>query len=231
MTALLFGHWHRQRRWQQIDGRKGYGHSMRNLVVRRSRLVSERRKREEGPALFDLLPLDSFNPSGRPITPAIKVKLVKVALQLISIHKTIKESLAVLILQFLALLKKLSPRPLVLNIFAWLNFKPYTSYKLYILLSVSVLVGWFLFSKISETYFVHVPKLFPLLHWFQNTFCFLSSSTPSHVGKFFRLQWEFQWENDQNKKMAKKSLFRRPKWFPKCLNGGFRGGICIEKWS
>ena len=87
-------------------------------MVRRSRLVSERRKREEGPALLDLLPLDSFNPSSRPITPAIKVKLVKVALQLISIHKTINESLAVLILQFLALLKKLSPRPLVLNIFA-----------------------------------------------------------------------------------------------------------------
>ena len=64
-------------------------------------------------------------------------------------------------------------------------------------------VGGFLFSKISETPIVHVPKLFPLLHWFQNTFCFLSSSTPSHVGKFFRLQWEFQWENDQNKKMAK----------------------------
>ena len=89
----------------------------------------------------------------------------------------------------------------------------------------------FLFSKFSETPIVHVPKLFPLLHWFQNTFCFLSSSTPSHVGKFFRLQWEFQWENDQNKKNGQKSLFRGPKWFPKCLNGGFRGGICIEKWS
>ena len=78
---------------------------------------------------------------------------------------------------------------------------------------------------------VHVPKLFSLLHWSQNIFCFLCSSTPSHVGKFFRLQWEFQWENDQNKKNGQKSLFRGPKWFPKCLNGGFRGGICIEKWS
>ena len=46
-------------------------------------------------------------------------------------------------------------------------------------------VGGFLFSKISETPIVHVPKLFPLLYWFQNTFCFLSSSTPSHVGKKF----------------------------------------------
>ena len=66
---------------------------MRNLVVRRSRLVSERRKREEGPVLFDLLPLDSFNPSSRPITPVIKVKLV--AFQLIFIHKTLTLSLAV----------------------------------------------------------------------------------------------------------------------------------------
>ena len=59
-------------------------------------------------------------------------------------------------------------------------------------------VGGFLFSKISEIPIVHVPKLFPLLHWFQNTFCFLSSSTPSHGDSIFRLQWEFQWENDQN---------------------------------
>ena len=62
-----------------------------------------------------------------------------------------------------------------------------------------ITVGWFLFSKISEIPFVHVPKLFPLLHWFQNTFCFLCSSTPSHGDRFFRIQWEFQWENDQNK--------------------------------
>ena len=34
-----------------------------------------------------------------------------------------------------------------------------------------------------------------------------------------------------NKINGQKSLFRGPKWFPKCLNGGFRGGICIEKWS
>ena len=55
---------------------------------------------------------------------------------------------------------------------------------------------------------VHVPKLFSLLHWSQNIFCFLCSSTPSHVGKFFWLQWEFQWENDQNKKNGQKSLFQ-----------------------
>ena len=61
------------------------------------------------------------------------------------------------------------------------------------------IVGGFLFSKISETPIVHVPKLFPLLHWFQNTFCFLCSSTPSHGDSIFWLKWEFQWENDQNK--------------------------------
>ena len=32
---------------------------------------------------------------------------------------------------------------------------------------------------------VHVPKLFSLLHWSQNIFCFLCSSTPSHGGSFF----------------------------------------------
>ena len=32
---------------------------------------------------------------------------------------------------------------------------------------------------------VHVPKLFPLLHWSQNIFCFLCSSTPSHGDKNF----------------------------------------------
>ena len=42
-----------------------------------------------------------------------------------------------------------------------------------------------LIEKISESPIVHVPKLFPLLHWFQNTFCFLCSSTPSHGGSFF----------------------------------------------
>ena len=32
---------------------------------------------------------------------------------------------------------------------------------------------------------VHVPKLFSLLHWSQNIFCFLCSSTPFHGGKNF----------------------------------------------
>ena len=32
---------------------------------------------------------------------------------------------------------------------------------------------------------VHVPKLFSLLHWSQNIFCFLCSSTPSHGDKKF----------------------------------------------
>ena len=34
-------------------------------------------------------------------------------------------------------------------------------------------LGGFLFSKISEFPIVHVPKLFPLLHRFQNYFCFM----------------------------------------------------------
>ena len=51
------------------DGREGYGHSMRNLVVRLSRFVSESRKREEG---LPIGPLDPLNPpASRPITPEI----------------------------------------------------------------------------------------------------------------------------------------------------------------
>ena len=67
---------------------------------------------------------------------------------------------------------------------------------------------------------VHVPKLFSLLHWSQNIFCFLCSSIPSHVGKFFRLQWEFQWENDQNKKWPK-ITFPGSKMVPKVSKWGF----------
>ena len=32
---------------------------------------------------------------------------------------------------------------------------------------------------------LHVPKLIPLLHWFQNSFCFRSRTFPSHAGIFF----------------------------------------------
>ena len=39
--------------------------------------------------------------------------------------------------------------------------------------------------------FWHVPKLFPLLHWFQNSFCFYSRMFPSHASNFFRLQKTF----------------------------------------
>ena len=69
---------------------------------------------------------------------------------------------------------------------------------------------------------VHVPMLFSLLHWSQNIFCFLCSSTPSHVGNFFRLQWEFQWENDQNKKNGPKSIVgNAPSYIP-IVNSDFQ---------
>ena len=51
-------------------------------------------------------------------------------------------------------------------------------------------LGWFLFSKISEFPIVHVPKLFPLLHRFQNYFCFCSRTFPSHGGSFFSTTME-----------------------------------------
>ena len=46
---------------------------------------------------------------------------------------------------------------------------------------------------------LHAPKFCHLPQGFQNCFCFCSTTFPSHVGTFFRLQWEFQWEIDQNK--------------------------------
>ena len=67
--------------------------------------------------------------------------------------------------------------------YTWCNTNGLLSAQSNRLLKQPTRVGGFLFSKISETPIVHVPKLFPLLHRFQNTFCFLSSSTPPHVGK------------------------------------------------
>ena len=63
-----------------------------------------------------------------------------------------------------------------------------------------------LIQKISEFPIGHAAKLFPLLHWFQNCFCFCSTTFPSHVGNFFGLQWEYQWEN------GKKSFFGNKIW-------------------
>ena len=48
-------------------------------------------------------------------------------------------------------------------------------------------------------WFLHGFKLFHLVSDFQNSFCFWCTTLPSAVRKIFRLQWEFQWVNDQNK--------------------------------
>ena len=45
---------------------------------------------------------------------------------------------------------------------------------------------------------LHTPKMSQFVHRYQNCFCFCSRTFPSHVGTFFGLQWEFQWENGQN---------------------------------
>ena len=45
---------------------------------------------------------------------------------------------------------------------------------------------------------------------------------------FFGFNGYFNGKMPKIKKNGQKSLFRGPKWFPKCLNGGFRGGICIK---
>ena len=48
---------------------------------------------------------------------------------------------------------------------------------------------------------------------------------------FFGFNGNFNGKMTKIQKNGQKSLFRGPKWFPKCLKRGFRGGICIEKWS
>ena len=55
-----------------------------------------------------------------------------------------------------------------------------------------------LIEKILFLQLLHGFKLFHLVSDFQNSFCFWCTTLPSAVRKIFRLQWEFQWENDQN---------------------------------
>ena len=82
---------------------------------------------------------------------------------------------------------------------------------------------------IRNPYFAY-SQVLPLGSLVSELFLFLlyNLSFPCGVGTFFWLQLEFQWENDQNKKNSQKSLFRGPKWFPKCLNGGFRGVFVLK---
>ena len=60
-------------------------------------------------------------------------------------------------------------------------------------------LGWFLFQWISEHPILHVPKLIPLLHWFQNSFCFRSRTFPSHGGNFFGTMVDLEGENGPKK--------------------------------
>ena len=63
-----------------------------------------------------------------------------------------------------------------------------------------------LIEKIWFLQLLHGFKMFHFVPWFQNSFCFCSTTTPSAVRKFFGLQWEFQWENGQ------KSFFGNKIW-------------------
>ena len=58
---------------------------------------------------------------------------------------------------------------------------------------------------------VHVPMLISLLHWFQNTFCFLCSSTPSHGGSFFGTMVDLEGENGPKKAKFLNWLKTHPK--------------------
>ena len=45
---------------------------------------------------------------------------------------------------------------------------------------------------------------------------------------FFCFNGYFNGKMPKIKKNGQKSLFRGPKWFPKCLNGGFRGVFVLK---
>ena len=47
-----------------------------------------------------------------------------------------------------------------------------------------------LIGKIWFLQLLHGFKMFHFIHWFQNSFCFRSTTIPSAVRKFFGLQWE-----------------------------------------
>ena len=53
---------------------------------------------------------------------------------------------------------------------------------------------------------LHVPKLIPLLHWFQNSFCFRSRTFPSHGGNFFGTMVDLEGENGPKKPNIKIGL-------------------------
>ena len=64
----------------------------------------------------------------------------------------------------------------------------------------SIVVAWcanrvILIEKSLEFWFWHAAKLFSLLHWFQNCFCFRSRTFPSHVGTFFCSPVDLECEN------------------------------------
>ena len=81
-------------------------------------------------------------------------------------------------------------------------------------------VGGFLFSKISESPIVHVPKLFPLLHWSQNIFCFLLAQLLPMVIDFFGFNGNFNGKMTKIKKWPK-ITFPGSKMVPKVSKWGF----------
>ena len=70
------------------------------------------------------------------------------------------------------------------------------------------MLGWFLFRKVWNFKLCMFPSC---SHWFtdfRTIFVFALGPFLPMVVVFFRLQWEFQWENGQNKKMAKNHFSR-----------------------
>ena len=75
----------------------------------------------------------------------------------------------------------------------------HTSWAVLLTAVVPLTVRAILISLFLRYPILHAPMFCHLPQGFQNCFCFCSTTFPFHVGTFFRLQLEFQWENDQNK--------------------------------
>ena len=64
---------------------------------------------------------------------------------------------------------------------------------------VALCIRVILIEKSFRYPILHVPKLIPLLHWFQNSFCFRSRTFPSHGGSFFGTMVDLEGENGPKK--------------------------------
>ena len=97
------------------------------------------------------------------------------------------------------------------------------SISVYSILSDSCALGWFLFYLFQKSLFCILRRFATCLKVFKTVFVFaLRPFLPMWVHFF-----GFNGKMTKINTMAK-NHFRGPKWLPKCLHGGFMGGICMK---